>query len=252
MISGKFPVLLVGLVVLTVALRSTSAQTTTANGTKASEAAPVTEVTTQPQNPEATTTEQPSRILTALRLEIERRRKERQQREQERRERILSNLDGLSDRKREFELRRQEAQLDAETAREARRQEMEARRAGRLPARERERINRQRLALLAEQTAQEENEIENDSLPLLDDVVEPKDADVDSNAGGQRVRNLLLIEESDGNLRLIDLDTEEGQQLLREGEAKQRGEGEANEGGGDQQAAEQVRTTSLKLKTGQL
>ncbi|XP_050096079.1 ensconsin-like [Anopheles aquasalis] len=251
MISGKFQILLVGLVVLTVALRGSSAQTT--NGTKG-EGAPVTEVTTQQtENQEASTsTEQPSRILTALRLEIERRRKERKQREQERREQILSSLDGLSDRKREFELRRQQAQANAEEAREARRQEMEARRAGRLPARERERINRQRLALLAEQTAQEENEIENDSLPVLDDVVETQDADVDlmGGGGGQRVRNLLLIEESDGNLRLIDLDTEEGQRFLRD-EAKQRAEGEAN--GSDQQTAEQVPIeASLKLKTGQL
>ncbi|XP_035788511.1 uncharacterized protein KIAA2012-like [Anopheles albimanus] len=251
MISGKFQILLVGLVMLTVALRSSSAQTTTGGTTNRGEGAPVTEVTTaQTQTQEAlTSTEQPSRIVTALRLEIERRRKERQQREQERRDQILSKLDELSERKREYELRRQQAQQDAEETREARRQEMEARRAGRLPARERDRLNRQRLALLAEQTAQEENEIENDSLPLLDDVIEPKDAHVDPMAGGQRVRNLLLIEESDGNLRLIDLDTEDGQQFLRD-EARQRSEGEAN--GGDQEAAEQMQIASLKLKTGQL
>uniref|UniRef100_A0A182QYS4 Uncharacterized protein n=1 Tax=Anopheles farauti TaxID=69004 RepID=A0A182QYS4_9DIPT len=153
-----------------------------------------------------------SRVLNAIRAEIERRREDRRQqtlqRSQERREQILRTLDELSERRREFELRRQEARLDAEALKEARRQEMEARRAGRLPQRERERVNRLRLEQLAEQTTPEENEIDDSG------IEEPAGASEEASGVVQRVRNLLLIEEADGNLRLIDLDTEEGQQYV--------------------------------------
>ncbi|XP_058066244.1 uncharacterized protein LOC131215864 [Anopheles bellator] len=211
MIGGK-SWFFVGLLMI-VSLRSTLAQTV--NSTREVAAPNVTEVTTLPPQV-ATSTEQSlaRRVLSALWLEITRRRNERTQRQQERREEILRDLDDLGDRKREFELRRQESQRDAQAEQDARRQEMLARRAGRLPARERERYNRQRLEKLSRQAPPppEENEID-DSVPLLDDVVEQQEL---GGGGGQRVRNLLLIEEATGNVRLIDLDTEEGRKLVAE------------------------------------
>uniref|UniRef100_A0A182N9I9 Uncharacterized protein n=1 Tax=Anopheles dirus TaxID=7168 RepID=A0A182N9I9_9DIPT len=208
-----------------------------------------------------------SRVLNAIRAEIERRRGDRRQqtlqRTQERREQILRTLDDLSERRREFELRRQEALLDAEAVKEARRLDMEARRAGRLPQRERERANRVRLEQLAEQTTPEENEIEDS---VADELVGGGE---EGTAGVvQRVRNLLLIEEADGNLRLIDLDTEEGQQYVLNGGAKR--EEQSQEGteksaeaveakeGEEQQAEEEKKEAEMeaestrKLKTGQV
>ncbi|XP_052873798.1 ensconsin-like [Anopheles cruzii] len=221
MIGGK-SLFFVGLLMI-VSLRSTIAQTV--NSTRV--AAPnVTDVTTTQIPPQvATSTEQSlaRRVLSALWLEITRRRTERTQRQQERREEILRDLDDLGDRKREFELRRQESQRDAQTEQDARRQEMLSRRAGRLPQRERERYNRLRLEKLSRQAPPpvEENEID-DSVPLLDEVVEQQEL---GGGGGQRVRNLLLIEEGTGNVRLIDLDTEEGRKLVAE---KRAGEAEVS------------------------
>uniref|UniRef100_A0A182JH81 Uncharacterized protein n=1 Tax=Anopheles atroparvus TaxID=41427 RepID=A0A182JH81_ANOAO len=185
-----------------------------------------------------------TRVLSALRTELVRRRTERQQQQQqrmqERREQILRTLESMSERKREYELRRQESLQEAEALQEARRQEMEARRVGRLPVRERERYNRARLEQLAEQTPTEENEI-GDSSDVGDDRSE------DGSEAVQRVRNLLLIEEANGNLRLIDLDTEEGQQIALESVQTEGEDGEAT-AGEDEKAAVGKR----KLKIGQI
>uniref|UniRef100_A0A182PIS7 Uncharacterized protein n=1 Tax=Anopheles epiroticus TaxID=199890 RepID=A0A182PIS7_9DIPT len=186
----------------------------------------VTEVATVTETELTTERFNASRVLSAIRAEIERRRSERRektlQRAQERREQILQTLDSLSERRREYELRRQEMLQDAEALREARRQDMEARRVGRLPQRERERVNRARLEQLSEQTTPEENEIEDSVDGIAGGSAEVTD-------GAQRVRNLLLIEEADGNLRLIDLDTEEGQQYVLNGGTKRGQSGEAAE-----------------------
>uniref|UniRef100_A0A4Y0BW10 Uncharacterized protein n=1 Tax=Anopheles funestus TaxID=62324 RepID=A0A4Y0BW10_ANOFN len=196
-----------------------------------------------------------SRVLNAIRAEIERRRSERReqtlQRTQDRREQILRTLDNLSERRREYELRRQEGLQDAEALKEARRQDMEARRVGRLPQRERERVNRVRLEQLSEQTTPEENEIE-DSIDGVGDGEEGSEV-------VQRVRNLLLIEEAGGNLRLIDLDTEEGQQFVLNGGVKRGQSGEISEmeqevesDEGDKQKEDDGEAGKLKLKTGQI
>ncbi|XP_058123291.1 trichohyalin-like [Anopheles ziemanni] len=203
------------------------------------------QTTVIPPSEEVTERANATRVLDALRAELARRRTERQQQQQqrlqERREQILQSLESLSDRKREYELRRQEALKDAEALREARRQEMEARRVGRLPVRERERYNRARLEQLAEETPQEENEIGDTSAVGEEELTRA----VDSEAI-QRVRNLLLIEEANGNLRLIDLDTEEGQQfVLESGQLDAVAEA-------SQSVVEKVEEGKRKLKIGQI
>ncbi|XP_053674655.1 trichohyalin-like [Anopheles nili] len=199
-------------------------------------AAQVTRETVPRENAEASSAEpvelvterfNATRVLSAIRQEIERRREERQERTQQRREEILQTLEGLSERRREFELRRQEAEQAAEALKEARRQDMEARRVGRLPQRERERVSRLRLERLVDQTTPEENEIDDSA-----SVTEEENGELGelrSSGVVQRVRNLLLIEEADGNLRLIDLDTEEGQQYVLEGGRKREQESDGSE-----------------------
>ncbi|XP_050075418.1 trichohyalin-like [Anopheles maculipalpis] len=247
--------LLVGAVVL-LGLSGSAAQTSAPT-----DAAKETATETIPVKESELTTERfnASRVLSAIRAEIERRRADRRQqtlqRSQERREQILQTLDSLSERRREYELRRQEAVQDAEAVKEARRLDMEARRVGRLSQRERERVNRARLEQLSEQTTPEENEIEDS----IDEVAGSEEG----TEVVQRVRNLLLIEEAGGNLRLIDLDTEEGQQFVLNGGVKRGQSGEVGEeadqvqeeaegGEGDKQQVVEIEVTKRKLKPGQI
>ncbi|XP_001661322.2 trichohyalin [Aedes aegypti] len=142
-----------------------------------------------------------AQLAENLRQEIERRRQERQQRIEERRETILKNLENLSDRKREFELRRQERLRNTQEMIEDRRQEMEARRAGRIPAREQERVLRLRQERLENTVPNDEqNEVDSPKqlLPALSDLV----------------RRIVLIQEPSGNVKLVDVDTEEGRDLI--------------------------------------
>ncbi|XP_041770627.1 neurofilament light polypeptide-like [Anopheles merus] len=249
--------LLVGAVML-FGLSGSAAQTTV---DKESPKENVTEAATVAEPELSTERFNASRVLSAIRAEIERRRSERRektlQRAQELREQILQTLDNLSERRREFELRRQETLQDAEALREARRQDMEARRVGRLPQRERERVNQARLEKLTEQTTPEENEIEEDAIDGI------AGGSGEATEGVQRVRNLLLIEEADGNLRLIDLDTEEGQQFVLNGgpkrgqsgevaaEKEKEGEEAEQEREGEEEEEEQE-ASKRKLKTGQI
>ncbi|XP_040158639.1 cyclin-dependent kinase 11B-like [Anopheles arabiensis] len=248
-------ILLVGAVML-FGFSGSAAQTTV---DKESSKENVTEAATVAEPELSTERFNASRVLGAIRAEIERRRSERRektlQRAQELREQILQTLDNLSERRREFELRRQETLQDAEALREARRQDMEARR--RLPQRERERVNQARLEKLTEQTTPEENEIEEDA---IDGIAAGSG---EASEGVQRVRNLLLIEEADGNLRLIDLDTEEGQQFVLNGgpkrgqsgevaaEKEKEGEEAEQEQEGEEKEEEQE-ASKRKLKTGQI
>uniref|UniRef100_A0A182MNB0 Uncharacterized protein n=1 Tax=Anopheles culicifacies TaxID=139723 RepID=A0A182MNB0_9DIPT len=247
-------VLLIGAVMLFGLSGSVAQTTSTKDDTAAKEN--VTEVAAVTESELSTERFNASRVLNAIRAEIERRRTERReqtlQRTQARREQILRTLENMSERRREFELRRQEAQLDAEALKEARRQDMEARRVGRLPQRERERVNRARLDQLAEQTTPEENEIE--------DSIDGVAGSEEGSELVQRVRNLLLIEEAGGNLRLIDLDTEEGQQFVLNGGVKSDGqsgevtgaEQETEGGEGDKQQEGEDEAGKRKLKTGQI
>uniref|UniRef100_A0A182SYA3 Uncharacterized protein n=1 Tax=Anopheles maculatus TaxID=74869 RepID=A0A182SYA3_9DIPT len=134
-------ILLVGAVVL-LGLSGSAAQTQSAPKDDSKESI-TTELTTVTESELTTERFNASRVLSAIRAEIERRRTNRRQqtlqRSQERREQILRTLDSLSERRREYELRREEATQDAEALKEARRQDMESRRVGRLPQRERER-----------------------------------------------------------------------------------------------------------------
>ncbi|XP_035915119.1 GRB10-interacting GYF protein 2-like [Anopheles stephensi] len=244
-------ILLVGAVVL-LGFSGSAAQTSDARDASKET---VTEAATVAEGELTTERFNASRVLSAIRAEIERRRTDRRQqtlqRSQERREQILRTLDSLSERRREYELRRQEAAQNAEALKEARRQDMEARRVGRLPQRERERVNRARLEQLAEQTTPEENEIE--------DTIDGVAGSEEGSEVVQRVRNLLLIEEAGGNLRLIDLDTEEGQQFVLNGGAKRGPSGEegaeqegqeVESGEGDKQKEKEA--IKPKLKPGQI
>ncbi|XP_055534507.1 uncharacterized protein LOC129723989 [Wyeomyia smithii] len=140
-------------------------------------------------------------IMNALRREIERRRTERQKLIDERRENILKNLDNLSDRRRDYELRRLEKLQTSEEQRTARRDEVEARRVGRIPAREQKRIIKLRQErLLQSEPNEAENEVDGPG-----NEVPPKLASV--------IRSIVLIEEASGNVRLVDLGTEEGRRL---------------------------------------
>lgn len=147
------------------------------------------------------TTEENMRVVEAVRLEIERRRQERQQRIEKRRETLLRNLENISDRKREYELRRQERLRSSPNSQEDRRQEMETRRAGRIPAREQDRVTRLRQERLGQSIPTDtQNEVDGPSalLPAIADLI----------------RHIVLIEESNGNVKLVDLSTEEGRDLV--------------------------------------
>ncbi|XP_058838534.1 uncharacterized protein LOC131694117 [Topomyia yanbarensis] len=145
------------------------------------------------------TTEENPGIITALRRELERRWAVRLKQIEERRQSIVSNLENLTGRRQEFEVRRQEQQRNSDEERIARRMENEARRAGRTPRREQRRNNQQRQQRV-DQTAESDadNEVDSGALP-------PTVADA--------IRNVVLIEEASGNVRLVDLGTEEGREL---------------------------------------
>ncbi|XP_062550689.1 uncharacterized protein LOC134215543 [Armigeres subalbatus] len=147
------------------------------------------------------TTEENAQAVEVLRRGIERRRLERLQRIEQRRATILQNLENMSDRRREFELRRQERLRTAQELIEDRRQEMEARRAGRIPIKEQDRVLRLRQQRLGQNTPDnEQNEVDGprELLPAVADLV----------------RRIVLIEEANGNVRLIDIDTDEGRDLI--------------------------------------
>lgn len=230
------------MVAVLVLLSSVEAQrrrnTTLPSTTTTSELTTIADVT-KPA-PESSTA--PSTILKfvdALRQALERRRSERQQRIEERRANALKDLGNLSDRQREYELQRAERKQTLEEERVARRREMDARRAGRLPSRELDRVNRLRqLRLLAEAVTNE---------------VSPDENEVDGSIkSGDVVRRIVLIEEANGNVRLVDLDSDEGRKLLSRVMA-------AEESSGVEVAAavmpaddQQEAANKLKLKLGQL
>lgn len=174
------------------------------------------------------TSEENMRVVEAVRLEIERRRQERLQRIEKRRETLLRNLENMSDRKREYELRRQERLGSSPNSEEDRRQEMETRRAGRIPAREQDRVTRLRQERLGQSVPNgNQNEVDGPSalLPAIADLI----------------RHIVLIEESNGNVKLVDLSTEEGRDLVSRVTERVQSE----------DAKEEV-LSKLKIKLGQL
>lgn len=181
-----------------------------------------------PNNPTTFPANENAQLADNLRQEIERRRQERQQRIEERRATILQNLENMSDRKREFELRRQERLRPNQELIDDRRQEMEARRAGRIPAREQNRVLRLRQERLGENAPNdEENEVNGPKqlIPAFTDLI----------------RRIVLIQEPSGNVKLLDLDTDEGRDLIWR--VTERVESE-------EEKAEALR--KLKVKLGQL
>ncbi|XP_055625659.1 uncharacterized protein LOC129768206 [Toxorhynchites rutilus septentrionalis] len=149
------------------------------------------------------TTETNSRLGDTLRLEIERRRNERQQRIEQNRNNLRVVLEDMSDRRREYELRRRERQRSWEEMRTERQKEMEARRVGRLPEREQLRLNRLRLEQVTQNDADNEVTGGEGEVEVIEDPLDMIDV----------FRNIVLIEEASGNVRLVDLGTEEGRDL---------------------------------------
>ncbi|KXJ77292.1 hypothetical protein RP20_CCG007882, partial [Aedes albopictus] len=161
-----------------------------------------------PNNPTTFPANENAQLADNLRQEIERRRQERQQRIEElrRQERLRPNQELIDDR----------------------RQEMEARRAGRIPAREQNRVLRLRQERLGENAPNdEENEVNGPKqlIPAFTDLI----------------RRIVLIQEPSGNVKLLDLDTDEGRDLIWR--VTERVESE-------EEKAEALR--KLKVKLGQL
>ncbi|XP_058462534.1 uncharacterized protein LOC131437297 [Malaya genurostris] len=194
---------------------TTTAQEETTTGTNESDGANV--LTTIVRN---------SSLIASIRREIERRLADRLRAIEERRQSILSTLGNLSDRRREYELLRQERKLTAEQERAMRRSENEARRVGRIPSREQKRITQLR------QTR-------------VDQTVE-NDADNEVDGGGassvaDAIRNIVLVEEASGNVRLVDLGTDEGRKLASRVSVRE-----------DTAEEKQEVLSKLRLKLGQL
>ncbi|XP_055602841.1 uncharacterized protein LOC129751384 [Uranotaenia lowii] len=170
------------------------------------------------------------RILQELRKEFLRRRNERQQRIAAVRESL--NFENLSDRKREFELNRAEMERTPKEQETERQQEMEARRAGRVPAREQERITQIRLDRLQQAGIQDESQNEVDGLiPAVSEII----------------RSIVLIEEANGNMRLVDLSAPEGREMVSRIAQRVQAEGDSE----DQQQQRDL-LNKLRLRLGQL
>ncbi|XP_053689340.1 uncharacterized protein LOC128738318 [Sabethes cyaneus] len=200
--------------------------TTAMEGETASVASEIEAGTTAPSNAPSLMA---GEIMNALRRELEKRRLERQQQIDERRDNFLKNLQDLSFRRREYELRLQERMQTSAEQRTARRNEIEARRVGRIPTREQDRV-----LMLRQQRMQqsEPNDAENEVDSTAGEVA-PSPPDV--------LRSIVLIEEASGNVRLVDLGTREGRELAARVTGRMENENERRE-----------EMDKLRLKMGQL